>query len=150
MEQNSQDNYYVDDTLVSLLKNMKHYQELQASMSKSIADGIFAMAMARKQRVLFVASTEDLREDFDALIRFDPINHELILTNEQDQQENSPGTCINESLLMVCALPPPALRKSQQYFQQALRAIVQLQESKQSFLSSIEEIENYNERNSSL
>lgn len=122
--------FFVEDTVLSLIDDIKGYQELQVSANERLRSGFLSMASARHGRGVFIGTSEDLREEFDASLTVDIINHQLV----GDQAD---------ALLMISALPPPALKKAQQSFMLALQDYAQAAKYIQSLHKTTQAIEDY-------
>jgi hypothetical protein len=122
--------FFVEDTVLSLIDDIEGYQELQTKINEQLRNGFLAIASARLGRGIFIATSDDLREEFDASFTVDMNNHQLI----GDQAD---------ALLMVSALPPPALKKAQQSLILALQSCVQATKHSQSLHQTTQAIEDY-------
>jgi hypothetical protein len=112
--------FLVEDTLYTLLSSVQAYTIAQDAIATHLSNGVFSMTLARKQKGVFIAKPEDIREEFTA---------SSTLTPKSDCTFEGSISTNPSDLLQICALPPPPLRKAQQEFRQCLERIVQAQQA---------------------
>lgn len=122
--------FFVEDTVLSFIDDIEVYQDLQARISERLRSGFLSIALAKQGRGVFIGTSEDLREEFYASLTFDITNQQLI----GDQAD---------ALLMVSALPPPALKKAQQSFVLVLGDCVQAAKHVQNLHKTTQAVEEY-------
>lgn len=113
-----------DGELLGLLDRCEKYATLQTALAKKLSAGIFQLAQARKHRKMTLSADDISREDFDARM-FIQANGGSSGSNKTQIMDN--GTAAvevgdrMESLMMFSALPPPALRRAQELFVEAVQ-----------------------------
>lgn len=112
--------FEVEDKLYSLLSSAQSYLVSQDAIASHISDGIFSMTLARKQKGVFIAKPEDLREEFHATSTVTPAGRYQF---ELSLSESS------TDILQICALPPPSLRKAQKEFRDCLQKLLEAQQA---------------------
>lgn len=112
--------FLVEDTLYTLLSSVQAYTLAQDAIATHLSNGVFSMTLARKQKGVFIAKPEDIREEFTA---------SSTLTQTVDGTFEGSISTNPSDLLQICALPPPPLRKAQKEFRQCLGRIVEAQKA---------------------
>jgi hypothetical protein len=115
-----EDLFFVEDQLVDLLEATQSYLQSQDEIGSHFANGIFSMTLARKQKGIFIARANDVREDIYTSVR-------LLESPDANQSFELSLSTKSEDILHICALPSPSLRKAQNEFQQILRSVMEAQ-----------------------
>ena len=130
-----------NDNVLALLENLDTFGVLHESFGKSLSDAFFQLAMARKSSDRSL-SAEDVRFDIEPVAFLSPDCHELVQPSSSDPSattlKNAPD---NSSLIMISAMPPPALRRAQTLFAKALQSAVDLAARSRAISQSISEIQ---------
>lgn len=125
----------VEDALLELLDRAERYDQLCGTVSGHLGQAFLLLSIARlKHRGVFIAGPEDIREDVAAVVRVNTSGNRC-----QGSDEDGEGTA-EDPLLMVCALPPPALKKAQLEFSRALEVLLDAAKEKRRLHAQIEEI----------
>lgn len=133
--------------LIALLESCDNYVQIQTALTKHLSDGIVNLSKARKNGYSsIVRSVEDIRDDFDATL----VLVESLQENNEDVDVNKSPQMLElieldlhkETIFLVSGMPPPALRKAQNNFQQAVRTVVELARISQSIHQEIQSIDN--------
>jgi len=120
-----------DDLLVEALCVCNDYAEAQESLAKHMSDGMFQLAVARKQGALLTTSlsAENIRLDFDAVAT-------VRVCVEEEEEEKKTSFALqrdkdaDDPLLLLSGLPPRALKISQKHFAGAVKIVLQLAASR--------------------
>eukprot|EP01038_Epipyxis_sp_PR26KG_P010136 gene10136-13635_t len=106
------ENYECD--LLSLLELSDDYIKHQINLRNQLSEAFFQMTIARKNFNQGYITVENSRLELEASVVIDDKNERCLLKIAEDS---------NDSLLNICGMPPPALRKSQKEFIKSIRSI---------------------------
>ena len=116
-----------DGDLLGLVDRCEQYATLQSALAKKLSAGIFQLAQARKHGKMTLSADDISREDFDARMFIDPSSSNSSNANDPPMgDEKKPAVEVGdrmESLMMFSALPPPALRRAQELFVDAVQIV---------------------------
>eukprot|EP01039_Chlorochromonas_danica_P005419 gene5419-5961_t len=125
-----------DKQLIELIHKSEEYLKIHRELAKLLSDGCFAMTVARKSGSR-IASVDDLREDFDAQVLLVSSNesedYSLSRVVKSDDDKDEAG---HQPLLLISALPPPALKTAQKHFQNILSYVLLLQSMAQKIIKA--------------
>jgi hypothetical protein len=114
-----------DGNLLGLVDRCEKYATLQSALAKKLSAGIFQLAQARKHGKMTLSADDISREDFDARMFIDASsgNSGSAKTSPMDDETQTAVEVGDrmESLMMFSALPPPALRRAQELFVEAVQ-----------------------------
>lgn len=105
-----------DEVLLSLLESSDGYITRQIKLGKILSDGLINISKSRKNGAM-INSPDNVRDDFDACLSVEHIENSV----KYDIFEVE-----GDSILFVSGMPPPALRKAQKSFRQAVDVILEL------------------------
>ena len=103
-----------DDRLIHLVQQCSQIVELEDKMKDILSKGYFGMTLARNSG--HNISIQNCRADIDTSVEID-VSPEGNFELYESKPEINP-------LLVVCGLPPPALKKSQTHFKEALKLAI--------------------------
>ena len=113
-----------DGQILSLMEKCDKYANLRVELAKKMSAGIFQLSQARKHGKLGLSGDDISREDFDARM--------FMNETPKEDEHNHQGFHIVEvgdpmdSLMMFTALPPPALRRAQCLFTEAVKITAEM------------------------
>ena len=113
----SSSNELDDSSVLFMLRSCDSYATGQLKLSNYLSSGIFQLTQAKKNGITL--SANDVREDIDPCIALtnSTADGSFALDVVSDQKD---------ALLMFSGLPPPALKRAQTHFKEAVKSIVEL------------------------
>ena len=114
-----------DGQILSLLEKCDKYANMRVELAKKMSAGIFQLSQARKHGKMSLSGDDISREDFEARMFMND-------TPKEDDEHNHKGLQLVEvgdpmdSLMMFTALPPPALRRAQCLFTEAVKIAAEM------------------------
>jgi hypothetical protein len=113
----SSSNELDDSSILFILRNCDSYATGQLKLSNYLSSGIFQLTQAKKNGISL--SADDVREEIDPCVALtvstDDGSFALDVISDQ-----------KEALLMFSGLPPPALKRAQSHFKEAIKSIIEL------------------------
>jgi hypothetical protein len=99
------------ELFLDLLEECDEYVRAQEKLAELLSHGTMSLARARRDNKS-VRSVEDVRGDVDATMR--------INTAEGGLRSGEVTYMDGDDLQLLCGMPPPSLRKSKEYFRNAI------------------------------
>jgi hypothetical protein len=119
------------ELFLDLLEECDEYVRAQEKLAELLSHGTICLARARRDNKS-VRSVEDVRGDVDATMR--------INTAEGGLRSGEVTYMDGDDLQLLCGMPPPSLRKSKEYFQNAILEAVGLCSRIQSIQRRVDEL----------
>lgn len=117
----------LDCHVLDLLETCNSYNSQKEGLAKSLSDAFYQLSLARKAN-RSIMKIDDLRQDLHpkVTIQYSQENHNYEILSLNTQSEDTLTTPPSNVMLMLCGLPPPALKKSQDNFSLALQQAIAL------------------------